>query len=95
MTSVWNENTQTLRKESELGEVAEQKSRGLPEDSFADREASRERSEMSCKTRYIGNEELFECLAKNPKACRFSQFVAHFYLCRSPHKARFAEEPKA
>ena len=77
-----------------MGEVLAQKAKEFSEDRPADREVREEESEMSCRTKYIGNAELFECLEKNPKACRFSQFVAHFYLCRSPHRARFAEETK-
>jgi hypothetical protein len=83
-----------LRKEFDLGEVVEQKAEEFPEDTPADREVSGEESEMSCKTKYVGNIELFECLMENPKACRLSQFVAHFYLCRSPDRARFAKETK-
>jgi hypothetical protein len=83
-----------LRKEFDLGEVVEQKAEEFPEDTPADREPSREGSEMCCKTKYIGNKGLFECLVENPRVCRFSQFVAHFYLCRCPDRARFAQEAK-
>jgi hypothetical protein len=71
-------------------EEAKQKIQGLPED----REVRRGELGMSCKEKYIGNENFFECLEENPRTCQFAWFVGHFFLCRRPRQTPISPELK-
>jgi hypothetical protein len=81
-------------KEFDVCEAAKQKIQEPLEDCPKDRKVSKAEFGMPCKTKYFGNETLFECLEENPQACKFSWLVGHFYLCRSPYHARIANELK-
>ncbi len=47
---------------------------------------------LPCKVKHIGDEALVECLEEDPRACKFSWFIGHFYLCQCPHRVRIAKE---